>query len=359
MRSDKQQGYIMVLTLMIIGISVILVTQLFNRARVHRAFVHTITTQEQARTVALSGIAIAQDLLFVAPKKQKPLRQAQGERGDKQQKQQKKSNPEKEFLQKLLTFLNRWQIFELQKKQDGIKATLSLYISCEDGKINLNQIYDFEKKKFFGEGQPQGDYKKIMTELLQKIPPSSPQLFRSLGTYLNQRGFKINDTTELLNNNEWAAKFADEVFTKFVPKGVRNEKPAIYLTDLFTIFTPSKTVNPWVVSNSLSTLLEFRSLAQLESPERKEIIKNGTKEFTSTANWKTDWNKTVQKIYQKNFNSLPKSLHSMWSTEFELTTFSVIVRATVGSLSQSIFAILTKQKTDTRVSYEIEKIYWI
>ncbi len=351
MSKQAQSGYIMVLTLMIIGISVILVTQLFNRASVHRSFVATITNQQKAKELALAGISIAQSQLYLEPKKP-----TQAPRPG-QQPAQPQEDPNKKFLEEVLPVLNRWQIFELKKTVDGIRGKIELFISSEDGKININEIFDFKKKKFLGEGQPQGDYKKIMAELLKNIPEGT-ELAISLGNFLKNRGYKLNDVSELFNNSTWAKQFKDDLFLKKIQKQ-EDQKKKIYLTDLFTIYNNSPKINPWLLSNSLGQPLGLRSLEAIDKGERAEIIKNALKGFKKVANWQTEWNKTVRFIYGKNFNSLPKTINSIWNNQFEPTTFSVVSRATVRNVSQSLFAILTKQKKDAQTTYKIEKLYWI
>lgn len=356
MNKQSQSGYIMVLTLMIIGISVILVTQLFNRASVHRSFVATITKQQKAKELALAGILIAQSQLYT-------LRQAQGERGERQaqrpgqQPAQKQEDPNKKFLEEVLPVLNRWQTFELKKTVDGIRGKIELFISSEDGKININEVFDFKKKKFLGEGQLKGDYKKIMAELLKNIP-EGVELATSLGTFLKNRGYKLNDVSELFNNSTWAKQFKDELFARKT-QTEDNQKKKLYLTDLFTLYNQSPKVNPWLLSNSLSQLLGLRSLEAIDKDQRTEIIKNALKGFKKMANWQAEWNNTVRFIYGKNFNSLPKTINSLWNNQFEPTTFSVVSHATVRNVSQSLFAILTKQKNDAQTTYKIEKLYWI
>ena len=48
---------------------------------------------------------------------------------------------------------------------DGIDATISMSIQSEQGKLNINSLYDFEKKKFVDEGKPT-DRKKLCNWIL-------------------------------------------------------------------------------------------------------------------------------------------------------------------------------------------------
>ena len=59
------QGYILVLTLIILSIMVIMVTQLFNKGRVHLYFAKTMIEREQAKQLALGGLHLAMNQLAV------------------------------------------------------------------------------------------------------------------------------------------------------------------------------------------------------------------------------------------------------------------------------------------------------
>ena len=347
-KAHNQSGYIMVLALMVIGISIILVTQLFNRASVHRSFVATMTKREQAKELALSGIAIAQSQLYVEPPKKVS--------GAKPEQQQKAEPYTKRLLQQILPNLNRWQTFNLQRNVEGIKGKIDLYISCEEGKLNINHMYDFAKKKFKGEGQLKADFKKMLMQLFGRLPEQGPELFKALTSLLASRGYPFNDVTQFLSNSTWAKLFAQDVFAK---KETAKTKQQLYLTDLFTVFTAATTIDPWLFSHSVATLLGLPSAMSADYTQRKEKIMNALKNYKESAMWQTDWDKAVGLIYGKNFNSLPKAIHSMMSRRVEPTTFSVISRAQVGSVSQSIFAILAQRKQDAQTIYEIERVYWI
>ncbi|MEX0672119.1 MAG: hypothetical protein WD068_02075 [Candidatus Babeliales bacterium] len=341
-------GYVMVLTLMIIGISVILVTQLFNRSRIYQSFMATIVNQQKAQELALAGVRIAQSQLFIEPKKAEAQSGRIGARNLPQE-----QDPDQQALEVILPILNRWQTFPLKRSIDGINGTIELFISAESGKINLNEIFDFSKKKFLGEGQPKGDYKKILETLLQGMPQGE-ELLKALGAYYRGRGYKLNDTTELFNNSVWAQQFKNDAFAH----KKQDENKAVYLTDIFTIYTQGPTVNPWLVSHSLLQLLGIKELADGQE-ERIEKIKNALKGFKKLANWQTDWDNSVRFIYGKNFNSLPKTVDSLWNNQLELTKFSVLSRARVGTVAQSVFAILSLQKKGAQSIYMIEKVYWI
>ena len=55
----KKSGYILLLTLMILSISTIVVTQIFYQGRLFNSFIPLIIEKEKARQVALAGVSIA------------------------------------------------------------------------------------------------------------------------------------------------------------------------------------------------------------------------------------------------------------------------------------------------------------
>jgi hypothetical protein len=127
--------------------------------------------REQAKLLALSGIQVGMAQLAsfgsiqekkegVAPTTATMLRTGFVSATEAAQKQ---------FLSELLPLLNQWQQFKLTKSADGIDGEIAIAITSEAGKINLNAIYDFTKRKFKGENEPRGDWKKIMQAIMARV----------------------------------------------------------------------------------------------------------------------------------------------------------------------------------------------
>src|SRR5438094_631949 len=91
---QSKQGYILILTVMIIAGITAIVTSIFNRGVVYVPFAHTMIAREKAKMLALGGVAVAQAQL--AYKKEK-----KGEQGTEKQ-SQKKENPKDEAAKTLL-----------------------------------------------------------------------------------------------------------------------------------------------------------------------------------------------------------------------------------------------------------------
>ena len=203
--TQSKKGYILILTmLMIAGITAI-VTYIFNRGMVQVSFANTVIIREKAKMLALGGLQVALAQLSYQKPQQKEDNKSQKVPAAPGVSQAPQQNPQQEATKELLTTilpaLNRFQIFELHEPLDGIDGVLSICIMSEEGKINLNEIFDFKTQKFTGEGKPAGDWKKILQELCKKIDAATKgqDLFTALVAALKkQDGAKFDDVTELL-----------------------------------------------------------------------------------------------------------------------------------------------------------------
>jgi len=91
-----------------------LIGQLVRHVFTHSKYVRSQINQEQAKLLATSGITIALSGLTEKT---------------------------------LLPHLNRWQTFHLTKDIDGVDGTIYICISSEDGKLNINKAFDFDKNE--------------------------------------------------------------------------------------------------------------------------------------------------------------------------------------------------------------------
>ena len=358
--TSMRQGYILVMTLMIISVSVVIVSYLFNRRTAYVPFMEAMAQREKAKLLALGGIQVAISKLVEEEEKETKS-------GD----QKKPVSPDEEtkkFLLRIVPHINRWQRISLKEELDGIDGQLSICISCEEGKININEIYDFEKQKFKGEGDPKADYKKIMQTLFAQLKETvgRDNLFEPFEKFLKERGYKLDDVTQLLAIKEFAV-FKRNVF--FEPpldeakKGGDKKKSQVFLTDLFTIWSNKLTIEPWFFSDSMQGILGLKRGKDGDSKEWGSMIKGALKDFKTTMQWPSDWNKFFGPIYGKDFTSLPKSIEFILSTKVEAKTFTVLSYGKVGEVVQKLLAIVQREKSskDKSVPYEVKvkKVYWI
>ncbi len=369
-KTKTQQGYILILTLLITSAAIAVVTYIFNRGSVHVPFMQTMIEREKAKMLAMSGVQIAiAQLSRTMPeeKKEKHI--------EKKEQKPDLGKEAKSFLMYLLPVINRWQEYELKEKIDGIDGQINICIMCEEGKININQIYDFEHLAFVGEKQKQGNWKLVMQEICKRIEKISKgkDLFQAIEKFLKTRQYKINDVTELLTIKEFAV-FKNAVFyephvtldddfgsSDFV--GLKKGKRPIYLTDIFTVWSQSSKIEPWFFSDSINGVFNFPRAQANEINKRKGQVEGWTKEFKQKTTWKSDWKKYMVPLYGKELRTLPKDIELMFSSTFDPIMFSVLCYATVGKVTQRVFAILerTRHSQNEQIVYDvkIKKLYWL
>ena len=367
---QKKRGYIMIFTLLVIAASMVVVSYVLHRGQLHTPFVNMVISREKAKLIALGGVQIAIAQLSKTPEKEEEKKQpaptqeksapAQGTDTDKEAKY---------LLQRLLPIINRWQQFDLVEKYDGIDAQLSLCLMCEDGKININRVYNFKKEMF--RGNKETGWKAVMQELCKSIEKVTKltDLFPAFEKTFKERRSKYNDATELITKKEFNyfkdfLFFEPPSFDKLRTNGTeKKEKQTIYLTDIFTIWTNSGKIEPWLFSHSLILLFGLASAEQDDSKKRTEQVEGWLKNFKKKANWEQDWKTTLQPMYGKELRTLPKHIDSMLSTTFDPRFFSVRVHAHVGEVTQRLYAILerTKRSQGNEIVYDviIRKLYWL
>ena len=94
----------------------------------------------------------------------------------------------------MLPIINRWQEFKLVKKTDGIDGVIRVCIMSENGKVNLNQIFDFKTKKFKGQGQVARDYAKSFKIIAERLKSFVEiDLYQPNLSFLTKRGYPLND----------------------------------------------------------------------------------------------------------------------------------------------------------------------
>lgn len=345
---QAKKGYILALVMILISLLTVIVSYMALRAQTFAPFASARPDQMKSRLLAYSGvqIAMAQLVGWSTVKKDEQVPNEPAKKPDPLQ-------AKKQLLENLLPVLNQFQQFTLSKKVDGIDGELDICIGCEAGKINLNALWDFQKERFVFDDPAQKDQKKIYEDIFVKIGSltKTTNLLSALENYFKTRGYLIDDPTQLLLVKEFQP-FAKALF--YDPSD--GAKDAIYLTDIFTVWSGSPTIDPWVLSHSVAQLLDFKPAQVKNAAELAEMLK-------ARMNWKADWDKALQPIYQKAFNTLPNSIDSLLTAQFEPKIFSVLVTAQVGKATSKMMAFLElENKTSGKnatIEIKIRKIYWL
>ncbi len=158
----QQDGYILVLTLVVLGLVVIIASQLFYLSSGFTSFARVSVRREKAKLLALSGVRIAQAQLFVQAEQKKqggpgqagpeqtatsePQEQGKGKPAT-QNKASAESKNNLRLLKQVLPILNTWQTTTFTEKKDGFTGSVKTYVSCEDGKISLNVLLGMMTQK--------------------------------------------------------------------------------------------------------------------------------------------------------------------------------------------------------------------
>lgn len=358
---QSAKGYVLILALSMLSLIMVLISGLINRATPFFFFDATVIKREKAKQLALSGLQIAMSQLaanVAPPEEQKPGTAAQAPKSSQDQERIK-------LFKSLVPALNSWQRFGLSDTLDGVKGAIDICISCEQGKLNINELFDFKTKKFVGEGKAQGDMRKVMQSVFTKLTPytKDKNLFGVFEKFLKTRHSKLHEVTELLRIKEFQEVFAQRQFYEppsLSKEAIKGKKQAVGLTDLFTIWSQEQTVSAWVLSDALCAVFGFNRISQEEIKVRKQAVDQAVEQKAFTvASLDAAWPKGLQALTGKELGAVPQDLKAMLSASFEPDVFSVISRGTVGNISQKIFAIIERREPegDRSTAFVIKRLY--
>ncbi len=102
--SRSHSGYIMISTLMVIGLAATVVTLIALRGSLFAPYAQTAVARQQARQLALGGVACAMGQLVRLPEQKKDTKEKKGNH---------EVEEAQELLRTLLPTINRWQEIKL------------------------------------------------------------------------------------------------------------------------------------------------------------------------------------------------------------------------------------------------------
>lgn len=341
-----KHGYILFLTFTILSTCSVLISLYFSRVVVYRQLMHVLITKEKTNRLALSGTSLVQALMTPEEKNEATI--------PAQDAKKTELSPDQQLMTQLFNYFNKEESYQLTSKDDGLDAKIALSVQSEQGKLNLNSFFDFEKKKFLYEGTSK-DRKKLAMWLFEKIAAltKKPSLFIPFEQYLTTKEFDFNDVTELLNIKEFSETFHSTLFITFEEQ--KSEEKKIFLTDIFTVSTEQETINPWLFSSSWCAILDLKQKQKLSDEEKKKIFSQVTK----TSSWESDWNKNFKEFYQKEYKDLAQEIKTILTTEFEANIFSLLLKANIGETNSTIFTIVKAKAKDHLMRFEILKTYQV
>lgn len=350
-KTRQANGYILVLTMIIMSMLVILVTRMFFSSSIFSTFAAVAVQREQAKMLAQAGTNIACGQLYVPAKSQ--------EKTDLQEpgKPKEQIDLNKKLLEQIIPIINTWQTVKFDKATNGVDGTVRFYITCEEGKLHLNDLLTIitdpkllENKRAF--------YQAILTKTAS-INNINANLFTSAVDFFEKRKhIWLNDSTELLTERGFD-QFLNNIFVTPAQKD-KKTKDAIYLIDLFTMQSRYGKLDPWVLSKSMCLTL---GIAHPEDNTINDRLKTAFKSYKKNYNWSSDWDAIFKPVYNISFAALGKEIVSLLpgnNEPFNPVAFSVTAYATVGKITHGVCALLLRRKQqDQSVAFIPIKSYWI
>ena len=127
-------------------------------------------------------------------------------------------------------------------------------------------------------------------------------------------------------------------------KKVSTPERLIALSDLFTIWTSTAAIEPWLLSDVTCLLWGLRRPQWNDDQKLKETFKKAISQFKKDlgTKWSENWN-VLAPIYGKtpNFNVIQKIL----SQQFDPTVYTVISSGKVHDVQQKLLAVLVKKES--------------
>jgi hypothetical protein len=227
-------------------------------------------------------------------------------------------------------------------------------VVCEDGKININEIFDFKKQEF------KKEYEPLIKGL--EIPKKFAQgeIHTKLVEFLKKRKRKIDDISELTAIDGFGQL---DLFyhPPLSPAKGQNAEPNrdLALYDVFTTWTSDDKLNLLWLSDALCAILTLRRPladdAQRKQEGYQQFIGQVKPEFAR--DWDAHW-KYLELIYEHK-PSFISSLKNIFSKEFEPKVYSVLSYGKVGHVEQKLLAVIKQVKeelpTDAKPSEEEEE----
>lgn len=343
MTSNKQPGFILLLTFLVLSMTMAMATYLMMSAQSSKAIGSTVIAVERAQDIALSGVELVRRVL---------------------------SNPgdpdgTKHEIESILRFINRWRNFDLHTETDGVEGTIAVYVACEEGKININSMFDLEKKQFVFDEKD--DFTKdlwtrVGTVFRSKTAGVGVTDFKDfLVRHLKDRKEPLDDVSELFN--EEPLVHTPPIFT---PQAGAFDKSGVAaplgVIDLLTISEFMEKLQPVFLSRGMCDLLGFKNLPS-DDDGREKVIRDlvGKVKLDAKISWAREWDKILAPIYGKTFNQIEGRFR--WTTfdqHIGALTISVLCYGKMSNKTVGVFALLRRQvEQDKRVVYHVKKLYWI
>lgn len=363
MHKNKKKGYIVIIALVMLMAMTIVTERMIRAVFSGSIFAKTIEEREHAKMLALSGINVA-----IAQLNQQPYMLESKHNGivpDSDTKQGPWSAT-RNFLKVVLPVLNKWQTFSFTHKKDGFEGELKICLTCEQGKININDIFDFNTKKM--KDIPVVRFLKQLEMKGMQIAPG--EVYKKIENFFVQRKTKLHDISELLEIDIFKTldvfyKPSEEVGQAGVKQ---NKLREIALQDLFTVWNDNA-LDPLMLS------VAWRGLCGMKIPTA-EVNANDSDEFKYIVEnfdpaMYQDNNKQAKLLepFMEQGNSLQNFVQALFCKKFAPTVFSVLLYARVGSVLQRVLAVVRyvnieksspgAAQKELKSDFRVLRVYWL
>lgn len=336
---QKKQGFILITILVILGLSYFLFDRVITSTTLFSTFYNNYEKEIQMKQLIFLGIATALSEMIWA--EDQDIESSEMTKIVVTEKNEK--NPEEPFKKSIDTRLrsffyfiipklNNWNKFELKEDIDGISATIKTCLTCEEGKLFLPDVFDFEKNE---------------------LNPSSKEIIKSfkfLSTKTNNEELEKILLNFIKNNHQ--KPFCDlsqldlgqELSFFYEPLPEKKDKSwpklakEIFIADLFTLFSidnDKKTakLNPFFLSYSLLKIME-KNIPQDNADAKKNLLVRlkKTLEKLSFKTTKDDSIKMCKEIY--NFENNQKDTPETSAKTIQTETTNESSHLSIESLKQ-------------------------
>jgi hypothetical protein len=368
MHARARSGYILILTMLLLSAAIMLVSHVINRSLAYLRLSRLVSDRESAKMLALSGVQIALSQLSFTPPSQEQsiVKGSSGEQNDREVTAQSQigaapleksslQGAKEKWLVSVLSSLNQWQTFAFKEDVDGIEGSCVFQISCEQGKVNINALYDFKEKKFVKKGSIDA------SAIFKALSDGLKSLMTEQGIEVFERCFKENghnfleDVSALLMCKE----FQNSAELLFPEKDRESNK--IALTDIFTVSTIDTSLQPLLLSNGMRAVLGLTLKPDVEQ-RRKKLEEIAKILLSSSSSAEQQWHMVEEPLSNKKYEALPSSIRALFTAKYGLTTFCVVSYGSVGLATQKVAAILEKSREGSKKQserYIVTKLYWL
>jgi hypothetical protein len=341
MMQRRKEGFVIIAVLAMIAFLFFLFGRIIRTVNVHSFFIKTDLAKKQARQFCQNGVSLALSRLLLAEEgvssyesKEKPQEGADSNLS--------KQEALRSFYSVLLPALGEWQKYPLTFQADGIDADLRVCLTCEDGKINLNKMMDFEKKEIC---EP---YKKLFAKFkLKNINEHEGDLTKIITEQLRQeeeKRVRFEDVSQIALGRK-----VEHFYSPFESEKSESDDH-IQLADLFTLWGSGE-VNPLVMSRSLQRVVGLPEVSSVEKKELFERIYSELDDSWPKEKWKTK-TKEIKSLYRLEASSSGKgessnsefdSVQQFFSSEIEPKVLSVLSCAEVNGAYEKLLVIVQRE----------------